>query len=499
MADPEQPVPRGVWSDPGPDAQGEARSAIGPVLAEVGGEYTRGERDAYAAEVAPQCDEVLLLHGAGDLRLYERLLRDDQVHTGFQSRRTAVTAMPLRVEPGGDRPIDVEAADDLRSQLEAMPFDRASYKMLTGLLYGYAVGELLYRVEDLRIRMDAIKVRKSRRFRFTVGGQILMVSPRQEIMPPQKFWTFTAGADSDDDLHGVGLGHYLYWPVWFKRNAHRFWALWLEKRATGVPIGKGPVNMTSADETKILGILDAITNGGRLVVPKNVEVSLLEAVRDSGTDYNSFVAYWDRAIVKIILSQTMTTEDGSSLAQAQVHERVAGAVSRSDEALLMESFCRGPATWLTDWNFPGAATPIVYRDFDEAEDMKALAETDKTLFDMGWRPTADRIREIYGEGYEPTSAPAAPAVAVDPAQAAPGVAPPPDPVVAGSDWIDTEDGHRMRVTGVDGTRVLFVDLDDVVNPNRQYAWQRPFFIERCRPATPPAPAAPPAPAPPSSS
>lgn len=64
------------------------------------------------------------------------------------------------------------------------------------------------------------------------------------------------------------------------------------------------------------------------------------------------------------------------------------------------------------------------------------------------------------------------------------------PITPGSEWIDTEDGHRMRVTGIDGRRVLFVDLDSET-PERQYAWQRATFAERCRPVEGAPAAAPP--------
>jgi hypothetical protein len=53
----------------------------------------------------------------------------------------------------------------------------------------------------------------------------------------------------------------------------------------------------------------------------------------------------------------MTTDDGSSLAQAKVHEGVMDEVVKSDSDLLSASFNEGPGRWLTEWNFPGAAPP----------------------------------------------------------------------------------------------------------------------------------------------
>jgi hypothetical protein len=50
-------------------------------------------------------------------------------------------------------------------------------------------------------------------------------------MPERKFWTFSAGAATDDEPYGLGLGHFLYWPVFFKRNDIKFWLIFLEKFA----------------------------------------------------------------------------------------------------------------------------------------------------------------------------------------------------------------------------------------------------------------------------
>ena len=63
----------------------------------------------------------------------------------------------------------------------------------------------------------------------------------------------------------------------------------------------------------------------------------------------------------------------------------------------------------------------------------------------------------------------------------------PDPITPGSEWIDTEDGHRMRVTGINAATdtVYYVDLDSET-PERQWGWKRASFLERCRPAEAPA-------------
>lgn len=412
----------GLWRD-------EPASSGAPIIGEVAAEYsaTELERARFTDEVAPQRDEVLRLHGSGDLRLYERLLRDDQVQSTFQQRRTAVIANPWQVDAGGDAPIDEEAADDLREQLNQVSFDRITMKMLAGLMYGYGVGELMYRIERTRVVLDDILVRKARRFRFGIDRGLIMVDPEQRRMPERKFWVYRCGADDDDNPYGQGLGHWLYWPVWFKRNAEKFWSLWLEKNAAPTPVAKGPPGMTRAQEDELLDILAAITQGGRVVIPKNIELALLEAARESGVSYDTFVDHWNAAISKVVLSQTMTTDDGSSLAQAKVHGKVALKVIGTDSDLITESFSKGPGRWLTEWNYPGAKPPIVYRLYEEPEDLEARAKRDEVVTRMGYRPTPEYIAETYGDGFVPAVTSAAPSSAA------------PDPE-AGSTAVETPEG-----------------------------------------------------------
>lgn len=378
-----------------------------PILTELAADVARGV-DAGAAAVAelraPR-DEVLETHGRGDLELYERLLRDDQVYPVFHQRRAAVIAREWKVDPGGDGPLDVLAADHLREQIARMSFDRISYRMLSGLMYGKGIGECMFAQEAGRVVMTGVKVRRARRFTFdTAGGlHLLRDGGATERMPERKFWVLTCGADDDDNPHGVGLGHWLYQPVWLKRNGLRFWALFLERFSGPTPTAEVPAGATDAERQKVLEMLDAFMMGGRIVYSRGISLNLQQAVRDSGGDYLKFCDRMDAAIAKIVLTQTMTTEDGSSLAQGEVHERMGNVVAKSDADLLCESFTRGPATWLTEWNFPGARTPVVYRDFSEAEDVAAIATRDETLSRIGYLPTPERVLEVYGEGYERTA------------------------------------------------------------------------------------------------
>jgi phage gp29-like protein len=414
----------------------------------------------FAGDLKLPGDELIGDRGGGDFLMYEKVLTDSQCKSTFEQRRLAIIAREWYVEPGGEAPLDVQAADDLRQQLQGINWDLTTYKMLMGRWHGYSVGELMLEADGTRIILGAVKVRKQRRFKFDKEGQLRLIkksSPEGTVMPPNKFWVFRVAAEDDDDPYGRGLGYYNYWPVWFKRNGFRYWSLFLQRFGSPIPIAKIPPGQDNSLRTKVLGMLQAIISGGRLVVPNNIALEFLQAMTSSGGDFEKFSRYCDEQIAKINLSQTMTTDNGSSRSQAEVHEGVALMVIKSDADMLCESFNQGPATWLTEWNYPGAKPPKVWRRIVEVADLTAQANRDKLLFDMGFDLTEDYVTETYGAGFTKRKNPNQPeGNSTDNGNAAPEFAEPGAQVVGpGADAVE------QAVSGDEWRKLLGPEVDAV--------------------------------------
>ena len=136
-----------------------------------------------------------------------------------------------------------------------------------------------------------------------------------------------------------------------------------------------------------------------MVIPDDFVIELLEATRSGHADYEMLEQAMDRAISKIILSQTMTTDDGSSRSQAEVHQEVKIDVIKSDADLLCASFNEQVVKRLIEWNFPNANPPQVWRRTEPEEDLVQLAERDNKIMMLGYEPTEEYIQETYGMGW----------------------------------------------------------------------------------------------------
>ena len=130
-----------------------------------GRDITRG---FVGALLTPE-DSVLRARGPS-LKLYEELLRDPQVAATFQQRVGAIVSREWEVVAGSrDRQSEM-AADHAREMLAHINFDAATRKMMYGVFYGYAVGELMWLRDGRNWTIDRIAVRRARRFGFDRDG-----------------------------------------------------------------------------------------------------------------------------------------------------------------------------------------------------------------------------------------------------------------------------------------------------------------------------------------
>lgn len=353
------------------------------------------------------------LSTAVDWGAYDVVFNDDQVKSTMQQRIGAVVSRDWNVLAGDEEdPRSVAAAEAFNRTMKRLPWDRITRMMLMASFYGYAVAEIMWGVRDGLFDIVGIKVRHARRFRYDEDDRLRMLTPstsQGELLPERKFWVHAVGASDDDQPYGMGLAHWLYWPTLFKRNGIRFWNIFLDKYGTPTAKGTYPRGSNATDINKLLMALQAIATDSGFVLPEGMAVELLSAAKSGTADFHQLCLYMDAAISKVVLSQTMTTDNGSSRSQGEVHADVKLEVVKTDADDLTDSFTASAARWWTDFNFgEDVAAPIVRRIVEEEEDTAKTAETDAKHAANGWVRTVDSFRDTYGEGFVRKDDPDAP-------------------------------------------------------------------------------------------
>lgn len=361
--------------------------------------------------LTPQ-DTILMLEGRGDLRTYEKVLQDEQVKSCMQQRVTALTGCEWDVLAGDDRRISKKAADFVKDTLQSIPLNLKMQEAAYGIFYGFTVAEM-HPVDDglgevvLDADMGGISVRNRRRFKFGEDRKPRLITFKNPLgeefdeLALKNLWWFSAGGDNSDDPYGRGLAHWLFWLTFFKRNDLKYWLIFLEKFAQPTTVGKYPRGATKEEQGKLLAAGKAVQADSTVIIPEGMILELLEANRSGTLDYSTLWDKMNAAIAKVILSQTMTTDNGSSKSQSETHLSVRQDVIRGDRDLICDSFNMHIVRNLMAYNaqkFEGAAMPKFWYKVTEPLDTKAESEKDKNLFSFGFRPSAERVADVYGEG-----------------------------------------------------------------------------------------------------
>ncbi|WP_165494506.1 DUF935 domain-containing protein [Pseudoxanthomonas winnipegensis] len=360
---------------------------------------------AYLNQVALPADRLLRTRGAGDLAIYERVLEDPEVASAFLQRRNAVLAREWRVEAGGDRRIDKKAAEHLQTQLHRIGFDNLTDKMLYAVFYGFSVAEVLWDAQDGLYGWKGIKVRRRRNFKFTNAGELRRYSKADIIngvpaLPPY-FWHIATGGDNDDEPYGLGLAHWCYWPVLFKRQGLKFWLIFLDKFGMPTAHGKFPSGASQEEKNRLLQAAQAIATDSAVITPDGMVIDLIEAARSGTADYKILHDTMNATITKAIIGQTASSSGTPGrLGNDDLQADVRLDIIKADADLVCESLNLGPVRWMTMFNFPGAALPRVFRVIEEPEDADTLAERDKKVKDMGFKPGLKYVKETYGDHWE---------------------------------------------------------------------------------------------------
>lgn len=363
--------------------------------------------------LSPQ-DPTLAHAGGKGVTLYDEIRRDPHAHAVLQKRALGVTSREWRVDAASDRRVDKRAAEVVEAALKAIDFDRLTRGLLGAVLYGYAIAEVIWEVRDGLWMPARTKVRRQRRFRFTVDGEPRLITREKtldgEALPDRKFIVHRYALDyTDDDPYGLGLGSTLFWPAWFKRQVLGHWLRATERYAEPDLKLSYEGNYSKETETQLLASAAMRAGNKVLALPSTTTADLLEAANSGGSDaLGALSRYLDDMMSEAVLGETLTTNVGASGSRAlgDVHNEIRVEINKADADLLSATLNDTLVRWIIDVNALPGAYPQVWRDFEEPEDLAARADRDQKLDQMGYRPASiDYVNETYGGDWVDTRSP----------------------------------------------------------------------------------------------
>ena len=247
---------------------------------------------------------------------------------------------------------------------------------------------------------------------FTKGDiKEIELLPRGLVVPEHKVLLYDLSANSGIDFSeikdvliyaklytGMGLLEKAAPYAILKRHS---WGSWDEfEELFGVPIRIAKIaSQSETVKNEVAGWLEEMGSAPYGVFPIGTEIDIKE--NSKGDAFNVFykkIEALDKELSKLILHQTMTTENGSSKAQGGVHENTLGEIVFADEKRML-SFLNVrlvPAMKLLGYNIPENAKITI----EQTKDPKTQIKIDGELMKNGYVLKQQYIEAVYGTEIE---------------------------------------------------------------------------------------------------
>lgn len=307
----------------------------------IGGELT----PAMVAQIVIQAD-IGYLWRLVDLARESRE-KDCHLHAVLSTLELSMAGMELQVIPVSDKPKDRKIAAHVEQIFanfgpnEADPQAKGLAELVQhlagGYYYGHAVAELLYRKnkegQTVPYAADPVMPRRfiydqqsSRLHFFDYAGNLPYPGVDLTVAYPGHFVQFTPivlGSGPSRE----GLMRPLIWAALFRNWTIRDWMALAELAWKPWRIGYYDKEKYSskADVDGLMVALQYLTTNGSTILPSNTKLDIHwpDAKGGAGDSaHGALAGFMAAEMSKAVLGQTMTTDDGSSKAQATVHEGV---------------------------------------------------------------------------------------------------------------------------------------------------------------------------------
>lgn len=344
--------PRLLGPDGRPAAARLRRETARPTAAGVRQAWTA---ETVAAGLTPErLAAVLAAADSGEPREFLTLaeeIEERYPHYGavLGTRRRAVSGLRPVVESAGDGAEDLRLAEAVRAVVHRADFAALLDDLLDGLGKGWAAVEIVWNRDGPVWTPQRFLWRDPRHFRWDrADGQTLRLlddrSPDDgRPLEPFKWIVHRPRLKSGLPVRG-GLARVACWAYLISAYAITDWTAFVE--VFGHPLRLGRYNAESAREEDIRTLITALANLGTdaaAAIPDTMRIEFQDGARSGGGGgavFERLAAYMDRQVSKAVLGQTMTTDDGSSRAQAEVHDHVRGDILRADARQLAETLNR---------------------------------------------------------------------------------------------------------------------------------------------------------------
>lgn len=317
------------------------------------------------------------------------------------TRKRAVTQLEITVEAASDDKVDQDNADLIKSWLERDQLEDELFDILDAIGKGFSFTEIMWDLSSDVWLPQKLKWRDPRWFEFDqTDGETPLLKDDGGCLPlaPYKFIFHTHKAKSGLPIKG-GVVRPCSWMYLFKNFSIKDWVIFLEAYGMPIRLGKYHAGASEEDRDVLMKAVAMIGSDAAAIIPESMQVEFVEAHQKSASSdgFEKLAKYCDAQISKAVLGQTMTTDDGSSRSQAEVHDEVREDIERADAKQLMATLNEQLVKSIVILNKGEQKRyPRICIGRTEYVDIEKVANTAATLHGMGMRISEKGLREKTG-------------------------------------------------------------------------------------------------------
>ena len=270
--------------------------------------------------------------------------RDSRYLAALTQRKSLITELPVTVAPASDDARDVAIADEVRAIVEDTDFAMLLFDLLDGLGKGFSLVQTIWDSSERQWWPERFEHADPRHFQTDSLGRTFRlrehgVPEGVELTP----WQWIEHRPRLMSAHPLVAG--LARPVsvlhLFKGMALRDWLIYAEVFGMPVRIGRYTQGALEDDIETLRDAVRGIGVDASAVLPDGMDIEFQGAMGGGNADLYEKLARWcDEQTAQAVLSQTMTTQDGSSRSQAEVMERMLRTITRRDVLMLKRTIAR---------------------------------------------------------------------------------------------------------------------------------------------------------------
>lgn len=373
-----------------------------------------GVRQAFGPSVAPGLTPqrlAAILRACDDGNTHDYLVlaeemeeRDPHYASVLGVRKRAVSGVEPVVEPASEDPRDQKIAEDVRETIAMSDaFPDLIEDMLDALGKGFSAIEIDWKRGAQRWTPRAYIHRDQRYFRFdrATGRELRLIDeqdPAEGIpLEPFKWIEHRTRLKSGLPARG-GLARLVAFGWMCKAYTLKDWVAFIETYGLPLRLGRYGGEHSAQDIEKLFSAVANIGTDAAAVLPRGMEIEFQETGSVNGDRiFESLARYVDEQTSKAVLGQTMTADNGSSRAQAEVHDNVRHDIASADARAVAGTLNRDLVKPYVDLNYgvpkryPRITIPIA-----EPEDTDMIIRNVTRLAVAGVRFNQSEVRQRLG-------------------------------------------------------------------------------------------------------